>query len=137
MPRYQDTILHIISESTDHLSAEQVFLKLKEQYPRVVQATVYNNLNTLCSSGKIRRITTSGGPDLYDRAKPHDHLQCTVCGKLSDVVLPDLSAQLEQLIQSPVSGYDLKISWVCPACSEKQRENPQEEASGNEGNRLL
>lgn len=122
MPGYKDSILQIITDSSDHLSAEQVFLKLKEQYPKVVQATIYNNLNALCASGKIRRITTSGGPDLYDRAMPHDHLQCTVCGTLKDIQLPDLSAQIEQLIDAPVVGYDLKVQWICPECSKKQQE---------------
>ena len=40
-------ILEIIRESEDHMTAEQIFMKAKEISPRIVLATVYNNLNSL------------------------------------------------------------------------------------------
>ena len=39
--RYETAILEMIRTSEDHMTAEQVFLALKKQYPSVVLATVY------------------------------------------------------------------------------------------------
>lgn len=40
-------ILEIINDSEDHLTAEQIFLRLKEKNEKAVLATVYNNLASL------------------------------------------------------------------------------------------
>ena len=50
--RYGDLILEIIQQNDTHMTAEQIFFKLKNQYPSVVLATVYNNLNSLYQQGK-------------------------------------------------------------------------------------
>ena len=43
--RYANAILEIVNTSYAHMTAEQIFLALKQLYPSVVLATVYNNLN--------------------------------------------------------------------------------------------
>lgn len=48
MGRYAKLILELINQSEKHMTAEQLFLELKKTEPKVVQATVYNNLNNLC-----------------------------------------------------------------------------------------
>lgn len=118
--RYSESILEIINTSGQHLTAEQVFLALKERYPSVVLATVYNNLNSLYQQGKVRKISLEGCPDRYDRNTRHDHLVCRSCGALSDLYLSDITAQLEQQVGFVIDGYDLKIQYLCPACRAKQ-----------------
>ncbi len=118
--RYKDTILEIINASTEHLTAEQIFLSLKRQFPSVVLATVYNNLNTLYAQGKIRKISMEGYPDRYDKIVRHDHLICCQCGKLADVYLSDITGELEQQIGFSIEGYDLKIRYLCPECRSRQ-----------------
>lgn len=58
------------------MTAEQIFLELKKEEPKVVLATVYNNVNGLCREGRIRRISVEGQPDRYDKIQRHDHLVC-------------------------------------------------------------
>ena len=117
--RYADYILEIINTSEHHLTAEQVFFKLKETHSSVVLATVYNNLNSLYQQGKIRKISLEGFPDRYDKNTRHDHLVCRCCGRLSDIYLSDLTAQLEQQVGFPIEGYDLKLQYLCPQCRSK------------------
>ena len=118
--RYGEPILEIINASQEHMTAEQVFLTLKKTYPSVVLATVYNNLNSLHQQGKIRRISVEGHPDRYDKTVRHDHLVCCRCGRLSDVYLPDLTAELERQVGFSIDGYDLKIQYCCPQCRKGQ-----------------
>lgn len=59
MSRYAELILELINQSQGHMTAEQIFLELKTE-PRIVQATVYNNLNALCQEGLIRKLSLEG-----------------------------------------------------------------------------
>lgn len=123
--RYSQSILEIINTSGEHMTAEQVFFVLKEKYPSVVMATVYNNLNSLYQSEKIRKISMEGQPDRYDRNTRHDHLVCSRCGKLSDIVLSDFTEILEREVGFPVKAYDLRIQYLCPGCREKETSSVQ------------
>ena len=82
MTKYEKAIYDIICTSHEHLTANQVFTALKEVYPNVVPATVYNNLSKLWEAGLIRKVSLEGMPDQYDVTARHDHLVCRHCGKL-------------------------------------------------------
>ena len=120
--KYADRILEIINTTDAHMTAEQVFLTLKQTCPSVVLATVYNNLNHLYQQGKIRKISIEGCPDRFDKNTRHDHLICCRCNKISDIHLSDITTQLEQQMEFPIEGYDLKIQYLCPQCRAKQEE---------------
>ena len=117
MTRYAELILELINQSKEHLTAEQIFLALKKTEPKVVQATVYNNLNTLYREGQIRKLSIESSPDRYDRIRKHDHLVCRRCGKLSDIELDDLTETLQKQVGVSMLSYDLKILYLCEECS--------------------
>lgn len=114
--RYAKEILEIIESSHSHMTAEQVFDTLRQTYPSVVLATVYNNLNRLWQEGRIRKVLVEGMPDRYDRTERHDHLVCKKCGRLQDVDLGDLTKQLEKKAGIPLLFYDLKLVYLCEKC---------------------
>ena len=122
MTKYAKKILEIVESSRSHLTAEQVFEQLREAYPSVVLATVYNNLNRLWEEGRIRKISVEGTPDRYDRIVRHDHLVCRKCGRLLNVDLGDLTEQLEKKAGIPILSYDLKLVFLCEACRKKSQE---------------
>ena len=76
MTKYAIQILKIVESSNDHLTAEQIFMQLRETYPTVVLATVYNNLNRLWEENRIRKVSLEGMADRYDRTRRHDHIVC-------------------------------------------------------------
>jgi Fe2+ or Zn2+ uptake regulation protein len=119
MTKYAEQILRRISESESHMTAEQIFLELKKTEPKVVQATVYNNLNALCQKGLIRKLSMEGSPDRYDKIQKHDHLVCQRCGALSDINFQDLTRDLESQLGEGILSYDLKVFYLCPACRKK------------------
>ena len=67
MTKYEKAIYEIVDNSRDHLTAEQVLAALREKFPAVSQATVYNNLKKLCEEGLIRKLSFPGTRDRYDR----------------------------------------------------------------------
>ena len=122
MTKNAANILEITNNSECHLTPEQIYLRLKDKNQTVAQATVYNNLSSLYHQGLIRKISVEGYPDRYDRATRHDHLVCRKCGKLSDIVLEDLTASLEKQIDVPILSYDLKINYICDACLKEEKD---------------
>lgn len=123
--------MELICSGSSHMTAEQVFLALKKSYPSVVLATVYNNLNSLYQQGRIRKISVEGQPDRYDKNTRHDHLVCRRCGRLSDIHLADLTADLERQTGLSIEGYDLKIQYLCPQCRAELAAANQENRSSD------
>ena len=126
MTKYARKILELVENSHSHMTADQVFLLLRETFPTVVLATVYNNLNKLCEEGLIRRVSVEGMPDRFDRVERHDHLICRGCGKLSDINLADLTETLQHQAGVPLWGYDLKLVYLCEDCRRKESARDQE-----------
>ena len=116
MNKNAQIILDTINASTDHPTAEQVYLHLKERGTKVSMATVYNNLNRLWEENRIRKVSLEGMADRYDRTRRHDHIVCKKCGRLLDVDLGDLTAQLEEKAGISILSYDLKLLYLCEAC---------------------
>ena len=120
MTKYEKEIYDIINASADHLTAEQIFGQVREKYSGVVLATIYNNINKLCDTGLIRRVSMDGAPDRYDRTERHDHLVCKSCGKIADISFGDLTASLHQTLGEDFLYYDLKVFYLCPDCRKKE-----------------
>ena len=121
MTKYERAIYEIIIASHAHLTANEVFEKLKLRYPAVVLATVYNNLNKICESGLIHKVSVEGIPDRYDRVQRHDHLVCRRCGAVMDITFRDLSETLREKLGEDFLFYDLKVYYLCSACREKEK----------------
>ena len=121
MTKYEKAIYDIVTTSHEHLTATQVYDRLKDRWPNVVPATVYNNLNKLWESGFIRKVSIEGVPDRYDSAQKHDHLVCKQCGKVMDISFEDLTAPLRSQLGEDFLFYDLKVYYLCPECRAAMR----------------
>lgn len=118
--KYEKACYDIVTKSHNHLTVNQVYEKLKELFPDVVQATVYNNLNKLCESGLIRKVCIEDICDRFDSAHKHDHLVCKECGKLTDIQFDDLTQMIKKHIGDDFCYYDLKVFNICPECKAKK-----------------
>lgn len=122
MTKNAELILEIINGSDEHLTAEQIYLKLNEQNEKAALATVYNNLNYLYENDLIRKVSVEGYPDRYDRTIRHDHLICKKCGKISDIALEDMTEKLRRAVGEDIISYDLKINYICEECRSEEKE---------------
>lgn len=74
MTKNAEILLDIINKSFCHPTAEEVRKLAQEAGNSMSMATVYNNLNSLCQEGKIRRLTIADQTDRYDKILRHNHL---------------------------------------------------------------
>lgn len=121
--KYGTKILEIVSSSRRHMTAEEIFDALRQIYPTVVLATVYNNLNRLWQENLIRKVSVEGMPDRYDRILRHDHLVCKGCGRLVDFDLGDLTTEFEKKSGISILSYDLKLYYLCNDCRKKRNQD--------------
>ena len=117
MTKQRAAIIKVMRENCGHFTAEEIFLLAQNEYPAIVRATIYNNLNSMVEEGMVRRICQSGQPDKFDRnPMPHEHIICTECGEVIDVNLLDFKDRLGKEINCDVEDYELIIHCKCPAC---------------------
>ena len=84
--RPREAILAYMREGHSHLSAEALYLALKQRGEDLSLSTVYLNLGVLTEAGLIREFRGANGESLYDRnVEPHYHLICNVTGQVRDV----------------------------------------------------
>ena len=120
MTKIQQSIYGIISQTSDHLTAEQVLGQTRQIHPTVSLSTVYRNLNIFAETGKIRRIQRATGADYYERnLVPHDHAYCVKCGRISDFRISDLKGYLAKNFEYPILSFELLVNYVCPDCKAK------------------
>lgn len=121
MTKTAGLILNIVNETNEHLTAEQIYFRIKELRPKTVLATVYNNLASLCEQGMIRKVCIDGCPDRYDNAlRRHDHLICSCCKRISDIVLEDYTTKLKHATGINVNSYELRVYYICHECMKKK-----------------
>lgn len=73
--RQRDAILCNLQNRCDHPTAMELYLAVRAEIPNLSLGTMYRNLNTLCESGQILRLS-DGGEEHYDAtAHSHAHLK--------------------------------------------------------------
>ncbi len=123
MTKLQKAIYNIVMNSGEHLSAEQVYWKVKQQIPSVALGTVYRNLNRFADDRLIRRVGRSDAADLFEgNCTPHDHAVCARCGQMTDLVVPGLKVFLEAQISGDIISYDLTLNYICARCRDTKEE---------------
>lgn len=117
MTKQRELILNILKQSDRHLTADEIFFLAKLKMPSIAMATIYNNLNAMNEAGMIKRLHIDGVADCFDKImEPHDHLLCDQCGKITDVKLPALAADIERTLGTEIEDYELTVHYICPEC---------------------
>ena len=112
-------IVKILIDSGEHPSVEQIYRRVRKDFPTTSLATVYNTLERLKEMEEVLELTFSGGSRYDGRdPRPHPHLRCTVCGAIEDLDI-DLGPASEQVAAK--RGYAdvhhrLEFCGVCPRC---------------------
>lgn len=79
-------IAEVLFVGHQHLSADQVFEKVRQKSGSVSRATVYNTLNLFAEKGLIREIFVDASRVFYDtNLQPHYHCYNVDTGALTDM----------------------------------------------------
>ncbi|MBA3643383.1 MAG: transcriptional repressor [Chloroflexia bacterium] len=122
----QRSVIHAEVLAADgHLTAGEIFERVRRRDARIAYGTVYRTLHLLAQHGLIQELTFADQSSRYDkRVERHDHVQCRACGTLVDVDVP--VALIARHVASEQSGYTIEshhtvFTGQCPACREEAR----------------
>lgn len=125
-PQREATVRVLLEREEDHLSAEDVYLLVKERSPEIGLATVYRTLELLSELKIVDKINFGDGVSRYDLRKEgakhfHHHLVCIECGSVEEIV-NDLLEDVEKIVESDwgfqVQDHRLTFHGVCKQCQE-------------------
>jgi Fur family ferric uptake transcriptional regulator len=118
----RQAVLKIIMESRNHLSAEAIYKRVKEEYPAIGLTTIYRTLNILSDLGLICEVYTAGNCRSYlvrRAVEHHHHLICSECNKVvefTDCDLTDIERKLSEGTGFKIKEHLLEFAGICPSC---------------------
>jgi Fur family transcriptional regulator, peroxide stress response regulator len=117
----RDVLLHVLSETTGHPTADDLVRKVHEVLPSVSHATVYRNVQELVRAGLIGTLERAGGAIQFEvNPEYHHHFTCRACGQVWDVYLADVAITIDRR-RSHLTGFqidrrDVQLHGLCPDC---------------------
>jgi Fe2+ or Zn2+ uptake regulation protein len=121
LTKQRAVVLRVIHDSSEHLTANEVFEAAKSVLPSISFATVYNSLKFLKEAGHIGEIQFGNGASRFDKKTyRHDHAICTKCGALVDLELElpgELLKKAAQMSAFKPESLQFTLRGVCPGCS--------------------
>ncbi len=127
----RQTILQaFIDADENHLSAEDVYVLVKEVAPDIGLATIYRTLDLFTELDLLKRLDFGDGRNRYELndeefAHFHHHLICVKCGKVSEFE-DDMLETLESIIAKKLNfrtiDHQLKVYGYCSDCQNHMTE---------------
>jgi Fur family peroxide stress response transcriptional regulator len=114
-------ICEVILSSKEHPTADQVYEKVKETYPAISLATVYQTLHLLSQIGLVQEMGFSDCVSRFDPdTSPHINIICQKCGKVEDYKAESIEKLWAQIIKElgfkPI-GQRIDIYTYCNKCA--------------------
>ena len=132
----RQAILELLSKSTDHLSAEDIYLQVHKKYPTIGLTTVYRTLELLVKAGLIMKFDFGDGRARFELIESpesighHHHLVCTECGRIIDYqdfineeieLLKRTERGLAKKYKFRITNHLIQFHGVCEKCRKKKK----------------
>ena len=114
-------VLKTLVNGAGHLSAEQIYERVRVDFPMTSLATIYKTVTVLKEMGEVLELGFGDGSNRYDASKPyaHPHLICTECKSIIDVdieALGKLPQDVAQRTGYQIMSHRFDFFGVCPSC---------------------
>ena len=126
-------VLSVLAENSGrHMTAEDIYELVSENYPEIGLATVYRALQLLWDMQLVDRINLDDGCVRYEighlfegeMKHNHHHLICRTCKKVipfGDDLLDELESHIEEATGFHVLDHELKFYGQCKECWKKEK----------------
>ena len=125
--RQRDIILDIFLSTHQHVSVEELYLKIKASHPGIGHATVYRTLKLFAEAGLAREILLHDGQTRYEHVmvgEHHDHLVCTGCNAIiefEDATIEKLQDEIAARHGFMIRRHKLELYGLCAACRKAEK----------------
>lgn len=120
--RQRDIILDIFLSTHQHVSVEELYLKIKSSNPGIGHATVYRTLKLFAEAGLAREIHLHDSQTRYEHVmagEHHDHLVCTGCDSIiefEDETIEKLQEAVAARHGFKIKSHKMEIYGLCAGC---------------------
>ena len=120
--RSQELILNLLEALSGAMSAQDIYIELRNRNQSIGLATVYRSLEALKLEGVVQVRTLASGESLYSSVQQDKHhLTCLQCGKSSPInecPVHELEIQLHQFHNFKIFYHTLEFFGLCNQCQE-------------------
>ena len=116
-------VLDVIYHNNGHLTADEVFERVRLQSPYVDLSTIYRTLVFLKQNGLIGELRLEGGPARFEAVRlgqEHHHAVCSECDRMLEIDPADLKV-LESILRQrygfEINLVHLTLSGLCAECA--------------------
>ncbi len=118
--RSQERILNLLKTLNRAISAQDIYVELRNRKQSIGLATVYRSLEALKLEGVVQVRTLVSGESLYSSVQQDKHhLTCLQCGMslpISECPVHALETQLHQSHQFKIFYHTLEFFGLCTKC---------------------
>ncbi len=122
--RSQERILNLLQAIKQGISAQDIYIELRNRNQSMGLATVYRSLEALKLEGLVQMRTLSNGEALYSLAQQDKHhLTCLQCGAsipIHQCPVHDLEDQLQTAHKFKIFYHTLEFFGLCGKCQLQQ-----------------
>jgi len=117
-------MLKVIAKSEEHPSAEEIYDRIKADFPTTSLATIYKTLSLLKDMGEVLELSLAHVGCRYDGNKPypHPHVICTGCGQILDPEFGAMAEIIREMAQQTgyqITHHQLNFFGLCPRCQQE------------------
>jgi Fur family ferric uptake transcriptional regulator len=120
--RNQERILKLLKTLNQEISAQNLYVELRNRGEGMGLATVYRSLEALKLRGDIQSRTVGSGESLYSSVhEDRHHLTCLQCGSsipIDDCPVHDLEVELNQAYHFKIYYHMLEFYGLCEDCQQ-------------------
>ncbi|MBK1986076.1 transcriptional repressor [Sphaerospermopsis aphanizomenoides BCCUSP55] len=121
--RSQDRILNLLKNLKQGISAQDLYIELRNRSQSMGLATVYRSLEALKLEGKVQVRTLANGEALYSLTQQDKHhLTCLQCGlsiPIHQCPVHELETELQSSHNFKVFYHTLEFFGLCSQCQEE------------------
>ncbi len=133
MTNQREMILRELKKSKKHLTADELYERVRKFMPRISLATVYRNLEILSDAGMIRKLEISGRQKRFDsELEDHDHIYCVQCHRIENLDIGENQVDLAVVDTKgyTITGRRLEVTGLCPKCQKKLLKTKKNDKKG-------
>ena len=122
LTRQRELIVKDFLAQQEHVSAEDLYLKVREKAPEIGYTTVYRTLKLLAEANLAHARNFGDGFSRYEPAhqvEHHDHLICRKCGEITEFVNEHIEKMQDEVAREHgfvITDHTLDLYGVCRDC---------------------